>query len=558
MMLSIAGIENTIQDINRLGEILSVLTKHGFGFIIDRLHLGTYLPAKSRVKPRKHVKLSMPARLCRVLEELGPTFIKLGQALAMRPDMLPKEYLQALTKLQDRVEPFSTTGAEKIVREELGRPLKQVFKSFTKAPFAAASIAQVHEARTRDGRHVVVKVQRPGLKRIIEADLEILKFLARTWERAVGIDLPRKPTDFMVDFENLMREELDFLVEARHLEHFAANFKERPGYCFPRVFWHLSSARCLTLGYIEGRNLIKGMDAIAEDDRKRIAQLLFDGYIKMTLTDRFFHADPHAGNFILRKDGVLAIIDTGQVGRLDRETVEAFTDMLLCLINQDTDGIVEAYLRLGTAEEAVDRRALKRDTAIFLEQYYNVPVERISFGKALQHLARLSVKYRIQLPQDFVVLAKTFLGVEGLARQLNPNLNIIDAARPEAERIIRRRYDPREIGKDLIKQAKEFERFITGLPGQLQDLLGKLQHGHLKMEFEHKGLENLQHSLDRASNRLSFSLIVAALIIGSSLILFSQIGPTWGGMSLLGLAGYLLAGVFGVLLIIAILKSGRM
>jgi ubiquinone biosynthesis protein len=553
-----SGIEHTIQDINRLGEILTILTKHGFGFVVERMNLASYLPAKPKKKTGRSAKLSTPTRLRLVLEELGPTFIKLGQALAMRPDMLPRAYIKSLSKLQDRVEPFAPTGAEKIVREELGQPLKKIFKSFNKTPFAAASIAQVHEARTIDNQHVVIKIQRPGLKRIVESDLEILKFMAQTWERVIGTKMPRKPTEFMGEFENVIREELDFLVEARHLERFKENFKNRPEYAFPAVYWHLSSKRCLTLQYIEGSNLLKAAKRLADDEKEQLAQLLFDAYIQMTLHDRFFHADPHAGNFIVNKDGILTMIDTGQVGRLDRETVEAFTDMLICLVDQDTDGIVDAYLRLGTADEAVDRRMLKRDTAIFLEQYYNVPVERLSFGKALQELAALSSKYSIQLPQDFVVLAKTFLGVEGLARQLNPELNIVDAARPEAERIIRRRYDPREIGKTLIKQAKEFERFLIGLPAQLQDLLIKLQHGNLKIEFEHKGLEQLLDSICRASNRLSFALIVAALIVGSSLLLFSKIGPSWYELSLLGLAGYLLAGFLGVLLIIAILRSGRL
>jgi ubiquinone biosynthesis protein len=557
-MTRLPNIANAVQDLNRLGEILTILTKHGFGFFIDRLHLEAYLPAKGRVARQKKIKASVPTRVRIMLEELGPTFVKMGQVLSMRPDILPPDFIKELSKLQDRVAPFTEPSAESVVQDALGGPVSKLYKSFSKTPLAAASMAQVHEAVTKDNKKVVVKVQRPGLKRVVESDLEILRFLARAWENLGDVELPRKPVEFVDEFEQLMTAELDFMTEARHLERLTKNFKKRSGYHFAKVYWSLTASRCLTLEYIEGRplnDLAKNMSVAAKN---KLAQSLFDAYIYMTLEDRFFHADPHGGNFILTVDNKLAFLDAGQIGRLDTETVAAFTDMLLALVNKDSDDLVDAYLRLGTADEGVDRRMLKRDTGIFLEQYYDLPVERISFGKALQDLIGLSMKYRITLPPDFVILAKTFLGVEGMARKLNPKLNLVEAAQPTAEVILRRRYEPEQMARMLYGQMQDLWRFLKGLPNQLQDLLGKLQHGRLKIEFEHKGLEELQHKLDRAGNRLSFSMVIAALIVGSSLILASQIGPQWGGFSILGLIGFLLAGMFGFLLIIAILRSGRM
>lgn len=557
-MASIPGLGTAIQDLNRLGEILTILTRHGFGFLVAQLHLGAYLPAKARVARQPKPKIGAPARLRQMLEALGPTFIKLGQVLSMRPDLLPPAYVQELSKLQDRVAPFAQPAPRELIRAELGAPVSTLFKSFQAKPLAAASIAQVHRAVTRDGRQVVVKLQRPDLRRRVESDLQIIRFLARTWENLQFETLPRRPVEFVDEFEQLIQAELDFLREGRNLERLARNFKDRPGYQFARVYWDLSTSRCLTLEFIPGRKLGQAAASLSLDKRKQLAQSLIDAYLYMALEDRFFHADPHGGNFLLTPAGKLAFFDAGQVGRLDGETVAAFTDMLLALSHQDTEALVDAYLHLGTAEEGLDRRALTRDAALFMEQYYDLPVARISLGNSLQELVGLSLKHRIQLPADFVVLVKTFLGAEGMARKLNPKLNLVEAAQPMASAILRRRYEPRQLAERAMKQMQDVRRFVGSLPARLQDLLDKLQHGRFKMEFEHKGLEELRYDLDRTGNRLSVALIVAALIMGSAWILASQIGPQWAGLSLLGLAGFILAGLFGLLLILAILRSGRM
>ncbi len=557
-MSALGGLGSAFKDINRLREILTVLARHGFGFLIDRLQLDDYISARIRLPKKRKFRASPAERVRMMLEELGPTFVKLGQALSMRPDIVPEDYIIELSKLQDRVPSFSEANVERVIREELGEAGAKLFKRFDKKPMAAASIAQVHRAVTKEGGQVVLKLQRPGLKKIVIADLEILRLLAKAWEKFGGEELPRRPIEFVDEFENIIREELDFLVEARHLERFQANFKSRPDYGFPKVYWKHSTSRCLCLEYVAGRKFFVPDKPLSRPKREQLAQRLFNAYILMTLEDRFFHADPHTGNFILDSEGKIIIIDAGQVGRLDTETEAAFTDMLLALNNQDIDTLVEAYLRLGTADDSVDRRLLKKDISIFLEQYYDLPIEKISFGKALQNLIMLSIRHHIKLPPDFVILAKTFLGVEGICRRLNPNLNLIQAARPTAEAILRQRYNPRRLAREFVRKSRELQRFLLDLPGQTQDLLNKIIHGRLKIVFEHKGLEDLQHNLDRAGNRLSFAMVVAALIIGSALILTSQIGPQWGGFSLLGLIGFLLAGFFGIVLIIAILRSGRM
>jgi ubiquinone biosynthesis protein len=556
-MNPVSRMGTTFKDLNRLREILQVLVGHGFGFLVDQLQLGAYLPRRIRPKAAPVPKFSAPVRVRMVLESLGPVFIKLGQTLSMRPDMLPPEYLIELVKLQDRVPPIPQQEVRGLIEEELGISLEKAFKKFNPVPTAAASMAQVHWGMTPDGREVAVKIQRPGLKKIMDSDIEILRVLAKLWEKFSGQDLPRHPVEFVNEFERIMREELDFLAEGRHMERLAHDFKNRPEYSFPQVDWKRSTARCLTQDFIFGHKLTDLPANLPARDRRHLAQILIDAYILMALEDHFFHADPHPGNLLIDTQKRLVFLDAGQVGRLDTETVNAFTDMLLALIEQDTDALVEAYLRLSTTTENFDQRAMKKDVTIFLEQYYSLPVDKISFGQSLQDLIGISFKYSIELPPDFVVLARTFLGAEGLARGLNPSLNLVEAARPVAEKILRQRYHPRVIAKNLWRQAKSLERFVSNLPSQLHDLMHKLLQGELKIEFQHEGLENLQHSLDRASNRLSFSMIVAALVIGSSLLLTANRGPIWNHLSILGLLGFLIAGLLGLWLIVAILRSGR-
>ncbi|NTV51759.1 MAG: hypothetical protein HGA76_01915 [Candidatus Firestonebacteria bacterium] len=556
-MSPILRMGTTFQDLNRLREILQVLVRHGFGFLIDQLQLSAYLPKRLRPKVAPLPKLSAPVRMRMMLESLGPVFIKFGQTLSMRPDMLPREYMIELVKLQDRVPPIPKAEVRGLLEEELGVSLEKAFKKFNLVPTAAASMAQVHWGLTPDGREVAVKIQRPGLKKIMDSDIEILRVLAKLWEKFSGQDMPRHPVEFVDEFERIMRDELDFMVEGRNLERLQRNFKDRPAYGFPRIDWERSTARCLTQDFIFGHKLTDLPANFPTRERKRLAQVLVDAYILMALEDHFFHADPHPGNLLFDTQKRLVFLDAGQVGRLDTETVSAFTDMLLALVAQDTDALVDAYLRLSTTEEKIDKRSMKKDVAVFLEQYYSLPVEKISFGQSLQDLIGISFKYGIQLPPDFVVLARTFFGAEGLARTLNPQLNLVEAVRPVAERIFRKRYDPRVMLKNFWRRLQGLERFSVNLPGQLHDLMQKLLQGHLKIEFQHEGLETLTHNLDRASNRLSFSMIVAALIIGSSLLLTANRGPIWNHLSILGLLGFLVAGLLGLWLIIAILRSGK-
>ncbi len=556
-MSAMPRIGATFQDLNRLREILQVLVGHGFGFLIDQFQINHYLPSRSRKKVKTPHTFSAPVRVRMLLETLGPVFIKFGQTLSMRPDMLPVEYMTELIKLQDQVPPISKEEVHRVIAEELGAPVEKLFKKFNPTPIAAASMAQVHLAVKHDGQEVAVKIQRPGLRKIVDSDIEILRFLARLWERFSGQELPRHPVEFVNEFERILREELDFVVEGRHAEQFQRNFKLREAYHFPSVDWELTTPRCLTQEYIIGYKLTELPTTLPVKERRRLAQVLVDAYILMALEDRFFHADPHPGNLIYDKNKQLVFIDSGQVGRLDTETVAAFTDMLLALVNRDIDDLVDAYLRLSMTDELVDTRAMKKDVGIFLEQYYSLPVEKISFGQSMQDLIGISAKYSIQLPPDFVVLARTFFGAEGLARSLDPGLNLVAAARPTAEKIMLQRYDPRKVAKNLWRQIRGLERFLTNLPSQAHELMLKLLRGRLKIEFQHEGLENLQHILDRASNRLSFSMVVASLIIGSSLLLTANRDSALSHLSILGLFGYLVAGVLGLWLIIAILRSGK-
>jgi len=293
----LANLGNTIKDLNRLREILTVLTRHGFGFLLDRLHLETYLSGRGRIGRACDLKISAPTHVRIMMEELGPTFVKLGQMLSMRPDLLPADYIWELAKLQDQVPPFTQPSAETVLQNELGRPSQDVFKSFDPEPFAAASMAQVHRAVTKNNQQVVVKIQRPGLKRIVESDLEILRFFARTWETFHPLELPRKPLEFVDEFEHMIREELNFLSEARHLERFAKNFSRRPKLSLCQGLLGIVHSALPDPGISGWPETVRCDAVFVQAKKDKLAQWLLDAYIDMTLQDRFFHADPHNGNF---------------------------------------------------------------------------------------------------------------------------------------------------------------------------------------------------------------------------------------------------------------------
>jgi len=564
MIRKIGLVGRTYRHIARYSEILGVLFNFGFEDLVISLKVEHYLDLGRQLlffkRKEKIEHYSRAERLRMALEELGPTFIKLGQILSTRPDLLPPDFLEELAKLQDEVPPFSWPEAKGILEAELGPAWSEVLDQVAPEPLAAASIGQVHLARLVEGEEpVAVKIQRPGIKRIVEVDLEILFHLATLMERHLEGWAVHKPTEVVEEFGRTMEREMDYRSEAANLERLAADFLKDQRVYVPKVFREASTGRVLTMEYIQG---IKA-DQIARlrtegFDLKELAERGADLVMEQILIHGFFHADPHPGNIVVLPGHVVCFLDLGMVGRLDRSTREDLVDLVMAIVRRNETALVEVLLRLTVWEEEPDRRALGRELRDFIEGHLDRPLKELELGRLMQQLFRLAAKYQLGVPPDLLLLLKALTSIEGLGRRLDPDFDMIEKARPFVERIQRERFHPRRLAGDLWDFGKELVGVVKELPGELRTILRLARQGKLKLEFEHLGLDPILNTLDRVGNRLAFAIVLASLIIGSSLVVLSGIPPKWHDIPVIGLAGYVAAGIMGFWLLISILRGGRM
>jgi ubiquinone biosynthesis protein len=556
-------IGRTYRHIQRYRQILTVLFKYGFGDLVDTLKIEQYLEIGlqmiSRKRREKMETLTRAERVRMAMEELGPTFIKMGQILSTRPDLLPVEFILELEKLQDHVPPFEYTQVEMIIETELGTQLDNILKDFEEAPLASASIGQVHRARLADGEEVVVKIQRPDIRKTVEVDLEIMLHLATLMERHLeGWEIQR-PTKIVEEFAQTLEKELDYTIEASHMERFAMQFLNDSNVYVPKVYRDASTSRILTMEYIDG---IKASEiALLEEadlDRREIARRGLDLIMKQIFVHGFFHADPHPGNIFILPDNVICYLDFGMMGRIGRESRENFADLVMNIVRRDERKITEALLRLTVSEEEPDRYTLEKSVSEFIDLHFNRPLKELDLGKLLHQLLDMVAKHRLSVPPDLFLMIKALSTVEGLGRLLNPDFDVTEQAAPFVRRIQMDRLHPKRIAGDFFDSGTELLHLIKEIPGEVRKILRQARQGKIKIEFEHRGLESMLSTHDRISNRLAFAIVLAALIIGSALIVLSGIPPKWHGIPVIGLAGFMFAGVMGFWLLVSILRRGRM
>jgi len=551
------------KNLNRLRQIVNILIKYGFDYIVKQLGLINLISKGGKIlklKPSKIVQLPLPVRARLALEELGPTFVKLGQILSTRPDLIPPDYIEELKKLQDKVPPFAYDQVEQIIKRELGADILKIFKSFEQKPFAAASLGQVHQAILENEDKAVVKVQRPDIEKTIETDLDILFHLARLTEKHIPASRLYDPVGIVEEFAKAIRLELDYGTEGRNAERFKKNFEDDKRIYTPKIYWEFSSRRVLTMELIEGIkiNNLKELDKIGYD-RKKIAENGAKAFMKQILIDGFFHADPHPGNMLVMKDEIIGFIDFGMMGRLDEEIKEKCVDLLIAILERNPNKIINEILNLGiTSQEEIDTRSLKIDVREMLDQYYDKSLKEIKLGELINQLVNIAIKYHIRIPAEFALLGKSLLTIEGIGLELDPDFNLAEIAKPYAKDVILERKSPQRLILKLLNDLAELYNLIILIPGQLSNTLKKMEEGVFKLEFQHRGLENLISALDRSTNRLSYSLILAAIIIGSSLIIQTDKGPHFMGFPVIGVLGFLISGVLGLGLVIMILRSGKM
>jgi ubiquinone biosynthesis protein len=547
--------------LRRYRQILAVLLKYGFGDLLARLKVRHPLLGRlPRLRAIKELEdLSRPARLRLAFEELGPTFIKLGQLLSLRPDLLPPEYAAELAKLQDEAMPLPFAQIKGKVEAQLGRALGELFQEFEEEPLAAASLAQVHRALLRDGTEVVVKVQRPGIWETIRADLIILEDLAHFLVRHLPESEPFDPPGVVREFAKTLRRELDFVREGRNMELFRRNFQGDPTVYIPKVFWEYTTSEVLTMERIVGVKVtdLEGLER-AGLDRHQVALNGANAILKQIFEHGLFHADPHPGNILVLEGNVIAPLDFGMVGRLDLELRERVGQLILAIARGDLAGLVRTLRELGSLDEQVDLLALRADLADLLDRYSKTPLYRLELGRLLDEMMALVREHRLRLPPNLVMMGKALVIAEGVGRALDPELELLALAQPYLERLALRRGPLQKALQGWAGAWAESRELFQELPEGLRSIMSRLRQGRLKVQFELLGLEHLMQELDRASNRLAFALIIAALIIGSSLVMQLQAGPRLWGLSLFGFLGFGFAAFLGFWLVVAILRSGRL
>jgi len=563
-MFPLVRVTRTYKNLRRLRHIVNVLLKHGFGHLVEQMNL---LPAVSlgrrlflrKSHDREISRHTVPERLRVAFEELGPTFVKFGQLLSTRPDLVPANFSAEFHKLQDNVPPFPLSQVREVVEEELGAPLSVSFPMFDEIPRAAASIAQVHYATLRSGEEVAVKIQRPGIQELLETDIDLLFHLAELLERHVAEGETINAVGIVEEFSRTVHRELDFNLEANHARKFRENFAGDPRILIPKVYWQFTTRRLLTLQRVEGIS-IDQLEVLREAgcDLKEISQNLLRVFFKMVLEDGFFYADPHPGNFVVQSDNRIGVVDFGQVGYLDEDLIERLAIIFLALYQRDYKKLAQSYLELVKASERTDQQLFQNDLRDLLDPQYGRPLKEVRIGSMINGSFQVALRHHIRLPNELVLLGKAMIGVEGLARRLDEDLVIVETVKPFATRIIDRRLDPRRRIKHTYRDILELGMLGKQLPGQLSQALKKMIGDDMKIEFRHSRLENLIREIDKSSNRIAFSLIISALIVGSSLFVLSARAPLLFGFPVLGLIGFLLAGLLGLGVVFSILRSGKL
>ena len=551
------GLDSRLRNIRRIRQILIIFAKYGFRDIIDRI------PIAKKIVPGKvqerFLKKSSAKRLRLALEELGPTFIKFGQLLSVRADILPPDFIHELSKLQDEVAPLPFEAIKSVVEEELKFPIETLFSSFDRKPIASASLAQVYRAITKEGDKVVVKIQRPNVKEIIYTDLAIMETIASWIEREIRETREYEPLEKVKEIGKNLKSELNFINEGRAVDRFRTNFKDDESILIPKMYWNLSTSKALTLEYIEHIK-ITDIDLLEKAglSRKELTQRGVDFIFRQVFEHGFFHADPHPGNVLVTIDGKIVLLDFGLTGRLDDEMIDRLSQLMIAGVNKDVDKIIDVFIKLGVVEEERNTRELKSDLRIFIDKYYEVSLARIEVREIIDDTFEISRKYGLNFPRDLILLAKALSTVEGIAHQLDPEFDIIEHLKPFVKKLVEKRYSPKRLLKVVSEILAEYSILFKNLPGDLVLILRKIREGRLQVEFQHKGLENLISQAERSANRLSFSLIIAALIVGSSLIMQTSKGPLLFGFPIFGIFGFGIAGILGLWLVITMIRARRL
>ena len=549
------------RDLGRLHDIASILIRYGFGDAVRRVGLSTVLEKTGKVlhwkDAEQYARMEPPQRVCKALEDLGPTFVKLGQLLSTRSDLFSQEWIIEFEKLQDHVPAVSFDKLRVQLEEDLGAQPEEIFPYLETQAMAAASIAQAHRAQLADGTDVILKIRRPSIRPIVESDLRLLERFAEMAETEVEGIQRFQPRELVRQFSRSLRRELDLAGECRNAERISNNLKDDPSIIVPKVYWSWVSERLNIQEYIDG---ISGRDLKAVDeanlDRKLLAKRGANAVLKMVLEDGFFHADPHPGNVFYLADEGIAFIDFGMVGHLSEERRYQVVDLIYGMVERKTQIVVDVLLDWSRSFQ-VNTEALSNEVDAFIDQYHGLPLKQLSLTGMLTDLMTILREHQLSLPPDLALLVKALITLEGMGRQLDPDFDMVSEIHPFLRRTLVSRYSPDALAKRGWQSLTSMLNLLSSLPKDFHVLIKSARRGVLQVKVDVTRLDSFAERLDGAASRLTVGTVTSALIIGSSIVMTIKGGPTLFGLPMFGLIGFIGAAIGGIWLLLSVWRSGK-
>ena len=538
------------RDLARFNKIMFIITSQGFGYLFDKTKF---------LRKKKAKELANPKRLRKTLEKLGPTFIKLGQILSVRPDLLPKEYITELGSLQDKVPQFPFEKAEKLIEKELHKPISKLFKDFNKEPIASASISQVYKAKLPNGQIVAVKVQRPDVKETMKTDIEIMTYIAQLLEKHFVKIRKYSPVGIVEEFKDWTHDELDFRIESKNAKRFYNNFKGYDNVKIPKVYDKYSTKHVLTLEFINGIEL-HNLGKVKNKKGYNIKEIMkngFDAILTQVFIHGFFHADPHPGNILVLEGNKISFIDFGIVGHFDNYLKQKSMELFYHTMQCDIDSIVDTFLEMGAVGvDKTDINAFREDVSRIIEPLQGHTLKETKFTHILEEILDLALEHHIKPPVDLALFGKTIVELEGIGLEYVPNFKLIDSARPFIEKLIKKNIKISKMAKDLMKNMAKYGKLFKELPDQLSSALRKIQSGTVKVDIEDTDIKRLATDIDKSSNRLTYGLIITAFLITGALLV--NVGePVYYGFPVPSILCFITAFIFAIILFASIKQEGK-
>ncbi len=538
----------------RAGHVVNVLFKHGMGYFVHEFGLKWHLPFFKRLSPKGKLPSDLPVRLRKAMEELGGAYLKLGQFLSLRPDLLPKEYCEEFRKLLDKVPPMQYSKVQAVIEQNLKGPAKVFFSHIDAQPIGSASIAQVHRAKLKNGRNVVIKVQRPEARQQFAADINIMCYVARKIEKHMG-GMAISPLTIVREFERYTAQELNFVIEARYIDQFYQHFKKSGKVVIPQVHWSSTTSQVLTMDYIEGKKLTDFLSEATKAQRKQLARNIADAAFEQVLKLGVFHADLHPGNIIVLPGNKIGLLDFGIVGNLDETLIRQAVALYAGVVDKDPAAITKVLLNAGTVEQDADIEDFKRDVEGIINGWYGTELGKVRVTQMMQLLFESAVNHKVRMPVGFVLLGKALVTVEGTCLALDPEFNFVEYSQPRVMRLLKEHKRPKMLLKRFGRLSKDYAELIAGLPQQAEAVMERIKRGTIELNLKETDIKHLGMDLNRSSNRLSYAMLIAALLITAAMLI--DVPPKIGTYSIFAVASIICAAFLLMALVVSVWREGN-